>query len=226
MFYQNESPEVVRRGNGMEFHRNGFCRESKEESSVIVTLLGYKVMEEKTKFTVYKILVECAPDQSWFIFRRYTDFSQLHDKLKEMFPVFNFSLPPKRWFNNFSAEFLEERRLGLQDCLQNLVANKDVLNSEVVREFLCLDEPRSAFDSLEKRAFCETNCQLQRTLMDNKCEIETLRSLLVHKELQISRPERTMMSHRACWYGSATDGALTNIQNNKDLEDHSKNSNK
>lgn len=33
-------------------------------------------------------------------------------------------------------------------------------------------------------------------------------------------------SHRACWYGSATDGALTNIQANKDLEDHSRNSNK
>ncbi|KAA0718926.1 Sorting nexin-16 [Triplophysa tibetana] len=164
MFYQNESPEVVRKVNGMEFHRNKFCRESKEESSVKVSLLGYKVMEEKTKFT-----------------------------LKELFPVSNFSLPSKRWFNNFSTEFLEERRLGLQDFLQNLVANKDVLNSEAVREFLCLDEPHSGLDSLEKRAFCETDCHLQRTLMDNKCEIESPRSLLVHKELQISTPERIMM---------------------------------
>lgn len=54
-------------------------------------------------------------------------------QLKELFPVFNFSLPPKRWFNNFSTEFLEERRLGLQDFLQNLVANKDVLNRYVLQ---------------------------------------------------------------------------------------------
>lgn len=107
-----------------------------------------------------------VPDESWHIFRRYTDFSRLHDKvrhrwlmsadqamwrfahfflsisfwgnltlclyvylqLKEIFPVFNFVLPPKRWFNNFNAEFLEERQLGLQDFLQHLVAQKYMRN--------------------------------------------------------------------------------------------------
>lgn len=112
----------------MEFYSNGFCRESNEERTLKVTLLGYKVIEEKTKFTVYKILVKRAPEESWHIFRRYTDFSRLHDKLKEVFPSFDFALPPKRWFKNFSAEFLEERQLGLQNFLQNLIVRKDVRN--------------------------------------------------------------------------------------------------
>ncbi|KAK2901298.1 hypothetical protein Q8A67_009413 [Cirrhinus molitorella] len=192
MFYQSHSPDVVRRGNVMEYYSNGFCRGSFEERTLKVTVLGYKVIEEKTKFTVYKILVKRAPDESWHIFRRYTDFSRLHDKLKEMFPSFNFVLPSKRWFNNFSAEFLEERQLGLQDFLQNLVAQKDVRNSEAVRKFLCLDDPPTAFDDIRDRwAFSETlggtNCCYQRDLMDN----ESLRNVLLHKELQISQPERT-----------------------------------
>ncbi|XP_059358339.1 sorting nexin-16-like isoform X2 [Carassius carassius] len=196
MFYQNLSPDVVRRGNAMEYYSNGFCRERSEERTLKVTLLGYKVMEEKTKFTVYKILVKRAPEESWHIFRRYTDFSRLHDKLKEAFPSFNFTLPPKRWFKNFSAEFLEERQLGLQNFLQNLIAHKDVRISEAVREFLRLDDPPTAFDDIrEKWAFCETpggtNGCLQRDLMDEERETESLRNVLLHKELLISQPERT-----------------------------------
>uniref|UniRef100_A0A8C1KUI8 Sorting nexin-16-like n=1 Tax=Cyprinus carpio TaxID=7962 RepID=A0A8C1KUI8_CYPCA len=196
MFYQSHSPDVVRRGNAMEFYSNGFCRESNEERTLKVTLLGYKVIEEKTKFTVYKILVKRAPEESWHIFRRYTDFSRLHDKLKEVFPSFDFALPPKRWFKNFSAEFLEERQLGLQNFLQNLIVRKDVRNSEAVREFLCLDDPPTAFEDIRERwAFCETlggtNCCLQRDLMDEERETESLRNVLLHKELQISQPERT-----------------------------------
>jgi len=56
----------------------------------------------------------------------------LYLQLKEMFPVFDFVLPPKRWFNNFSAEFLEERQLGLQDFLQHLVARKDLRNRYIM----------------------------------------------------------------------------------------------
>lgn len=52
MFYQNSSPDVVRRGNVMEYYSSGFCSGSNEERTLKVTLLGYKVMEEKTKFTV------------------------------------------------------------------------------------------------------------------------------------------------------------------------------
>ncbi|KAL7879539.1 hypothetical protein SRHO_G00017930 [Serrasalmus rhombeus] len=184
----------LRRINSSE---SGASRESLHDRPPVATLVGYEVMEERAKFTVYKVLVRRAPDESWVIFRRYTDFSRLNDKLKEIFPKFRLALPPKRWFkDNYDLNFLEERQLGLQAFLQNLVAHKDITNSEAVRGFLCLDDPPGPFDSLEEsRAFCETleetNHRLQRELLDKQREIESLRRILEGRELQISKLEKT-----------------------------------
>ncbi|KAI4882238.1 hypothetical protein NFI96_020057, partial [Prochilodus magdalenae] len=184
----------LRRINSSE---SGASRESLHDRPPVATLVGYEVMEERAKFTVYKILVRRVPDESWVIFRRYTDFSRLNDKLKEMFPRFRLALPPKRWFkDNYDMNFLEERQLGLQAFLQNLVAHKDITNSDAVRGFLCLDDPPGPFDSLEEsRAYCETleetNHRLQRELLDKQREIESLRRILEGRELQISKLEKT-----------------------------------
>ncbi|XP_030613014.1 sorting nexin-16 isoform X2 [Archocentrus centrarchus] len=162
-----------------------------EERPITPTVLGYEVMEERAKFTVYKILVRKTLDESWVIFRRYTDFSRLNDKLKEMFPGFRLSLPPKRWFkDNYDSNFLEDRQLGLQAFLQNLVAHKDIANCLPVREFLCLDDPPGPFDSLEEsRAFCETleesNYRLQRELLEKQKEIASLKRRLEEREQAI-----------------------------------------
>ncbi|XP_004479174.2 sorting nexin-16 [Dasypus novemcinctus] len=182
-------------------------RESEEQNPETVnwedrpstpTILGYEVMEERAKFTVYKILVKKTLEESWVVFRRYTDFSRLNDKLKEMFPGFRLALPPKRWFkDNYNADFLEERQLGLQAFLQNLVAHKDIANCLAVREFLCLDDPPGPFDSLEEsRAFCETleetNYRLQKELLEKQKEVESLKKLLSEKQLHIDTIENTI----------------------------------
>ncbi|XP_019781858.1 sorting nexin-16 isoform X2 [Delphinus delphis] len=179
-------------------------RESEEQNPETVNLedrpstpiiLGYEVMEERAKFTVYKILVKKSPEESWVVFRRYTDFSRLNDKLKEMFPGFRLALPPKRWFkDNYNADFLEDRQLGLQAFLQNLVAHKDIANCLAVREFLCLDDPPGPFDSLEEsRAFCETleetNYRFQKELLEKQKELESLKKLLCEKQLLIDTLE-------------------------------------
>lgn len=167
-----------------------------EERPTTPTVLGYEVMEERAKFTVYKVLVKKSQDESWVVFRRYTDFSRLNDKLKEMFPGFRLSLPPKRWFkDNYDSDFLEDRQLGLQAFLQNLVAHKDIANCVAVREFLCLDEPPGPFDSLEEsRAFCETleegNYRLQKELLEKQREINALKKILEEKELHIHLLEK------------------------------------
>lgn len=50
-------------------------------------------------------------------------------QLKDMFPGFRLALPPKRWFkDNYDSSFLEDRQLGLQAFLQNLIAHKDIAN--------------------------------------------------------------------------------------------------
>lgn len=161
---------------------------SLEERPITPTVLGYEVMEERAKFTVYKILVRKTPEESWVVFRRYADFSRLNDKLKERFPGFRLALPPKRWFkDNYDSDFLEERQLGLQAFLQNLVAHRDISTCLPVREFLCLDDPPGPFDSLEEsRAFCETleesNYRLQKELQEKQKEIDLLRRRLQERE--------------------------------------------
>ncbi|XP_014677956.1 PREDICTED: sorting nexin-16-like [Priapulus caudatus] len=46
-----------------------------------VPIVGYEVMEQRARFTVYKVHVQRGPHDSWFIFRRYTDFVRLNRKV-------------------------------------------------------------------------------------------------------------------------------------------------
>ncbi|KAG8441887.1 hypothetical protein GDO86_010897 [Hymenochirus boettgeri] len=196
--------------------------ESVEERPSTPTILGYEVMEERAKFTVYKILVRKSPEENWVVFRRYTDFSRLNDKLKEMFPGFRLALPPKRWFkDNYDYDFLEERQLGLQAFLQNLVAHKDIANCSSVRLFLCLDDPPGPFDSLEEsRAFCETleetNYRLQRDLSEKHKENEALKQLVNEKQQHIdaleSRIHSYKGSHETCWSETLPSGNVPEIE--------------
>ncbi|XP_078543222.1 sorting nexin-16 isoform X1 [Lissotriton helveticus] len=191
------SPLIRTTYSGAESSIEYHCRDTEhpedaaEERPSTPTILGYEVMEERAKFTVYKILIRKSLEESWVVFRRYTDFSRLNDKLKEMFPGFRLSLPPKRWFkDNYEHDFLEDRQLGLQAFLQNLVAHKDITNSLAVREFLCLDDPPGPFDSLvESRAFCETleetNYRLHKDVIEKQKELETLKKLLNEKQMHI-----------------------------------------
>lgn len=50
-------------------------------------------------------------------------------QLKELFPGFGVTLPPKRFFkDNYEKKFLDGRQLGLQMFLQNLTLHKDVVS--------------------------------------------------------------------------------------------------
>ncbi|XP_055251811.1 sorting nexin-16-like [Moschus berezovskii] len=145
-----------------------------EDRPSIPIILGYEVMQERAKFTVF------------------------NDKLKELFPGFLLALPPKRWFrDNYNADFLEDRQLGLQVFLQNLVAHKDIANCLAVRDFLCLDDPPGPFDSLEEsRAFCETleetNYRFQKELLEKQKELASLKKLLSEKQLLIDTLENRL----------------------------------
>ncbi|XP_021365854.1 sorting nexin-16-like [Mizuhopecten yessoensis] len=145
-----------------------------------VPIVGFEVMEERSKFTVFKIQVQVSTTNSWFVFRRFSDFVQLNQKLKKLFPGLRLALPPKRWFkDNFDRNFLEDRMLGLQAFADNITGHHDIKKSQPVREFFCLDEPPGPHDSLEEsRAHSEeledTVYSLKKEMADRDSEISLL----------------------------------------------------
>lgn len=78
----------------------------------------------------------------WFVYRRFTDFQRLNDKLRSKHPNLDLSLPAKSFFDNvFSPMFIEKRQLGLQLYLNRLMSSRELLKDLAVRRFLCIDEP-------------------------------------------------------------------------------------
>ncbi|XP_030558440.1 uncharacterized protein LOC115760977 [Drosophila novamexicana] len=144
-----------------------------------VPIIGYEVMEERARFTVYKLRVE-NPDTNdcWLVMRRYTDFVRLNGKLKQAFPQFNLLLPRKKLFgDNFNAVFLDNRVQGLQMFVNSILAKDQLRKCKLVREFFCLDEPPSYSESMEEcRAIFEAQ---EETIAHLKLQIQTKNDLIL-----------------------------------------------
>lgn len=183
------------RGGG----ENGFStRDAFMPGDLHTPILGYETMEARSRFTVFKIQVQKREDPNhWFVFRRYSDFLHLNERLKFMFPGFRLALPPKRWFrDNFDKEFLEDRLLGLQAFLNNITGHKDICNSTAVRDFLCVDEPPGPHDSLEEsRALCdqleESVYSLREQLQEKDAELNLLK-----EEIELYKSQVELLSSR------------------------------
>ncbi|XP_023168270.2 uncharacterized protein LOC111597676 [Drosophila hydei] len=144
-----------------------------------VPIIGYEVMEERARFTVYKLRVE-NPDTNdfWLVMRRYTDFVRLNGKLKQAFPHVNLMLPRKKLFgDNFNAVFLDNRVQGLQMFVNSIMAKDQLRKCKLVREFFCLDEPPSYSESMEEcRAIFEAQ---EETIAHLKLQIQSKNDLIL-----------------------------------------------
>ncbi|XP_076441285.1 uncharacterized protein LOC143280502 [Babylonia areolata] len=193
-------------GDEEEIEENDDGRPSREiffPGDLQTPITGFETMEARSKFTVYKIQVQKTASEAglepaiWFIFRRYSDFLHLNERLKHLFPGFRLSLPPKRWFrDNFDSNFLEDRMLGLQAFLDNITGHKDICNSEPVRAFFCTDEPPGPHDSLEEsRALCDTleesMYSLRQEIQDKDAELSLLK-----EEVSLYKSQVEMLSSR------------------------------
>jgi len=119
---------------------DGNASENGGASSPTVSVTNSETVEKNKKFTVYKVVVEAA-GHKWFVFRRYNEFSKLLDLLKRQYPHIPMKLPGKKLFgNNFSSDFIKNRRQGLNEFVQKLVTEPCLLESPDVREFLNVDK--------------------------------------------------------------------------------------
>lgn len=101
--------------------------------------------EHGKAYAVYMINVHRqesdGTQRSWDIYRRYSDFHDLHVTIQDRYDSLSgLALPSKKTFNNMHKDFLEKRRIGLNAYLQTLL-NPSVLHShhgllELVYQFL------------------------------------------------------------------------------------------
>lgn len=80
---------------------------------------------------------EQMPAASWAVARRYSEFHELHQKLRMSYPsVRNLEFPRRRVVMKLQKEFLQKRRLALEAYLQKLLLLPEVCRSRDLRAFL------------------------------------------------------------------------------------------
>lgn len=121
-------------------------------AAVRIPIIGYEVMEERARFTIFKLRIENSISHTcWLVLRRYTDFVRLHNRLRIQFPHCQLVLPRKKWFgDNFSSGFIDNRIQGLQTFINTIMEDDGMRTTPAVREFFCLDEPPAYSESMEE----------------------------------------------------------------------------
>lgn len=75
----------------------------------------------KDTFHVYQVYVRIR-DEEWNVYRRYAQFHELHKAKKKMFSdVATIPFPPKKALGNKDEQFVEDRRIKLQQYLRQLL---------------------------------------------------------------------------------------------------------
>ncbi|KNC78816.1 AGC/SGK protein kinase, variant [Sphaeroforma arctica JP610] len=133
--------EEAQRAKTPQPQTNTIKKNKKLQDAVIV---DSRIQQGRKRYTVYKIVVS-VENQLFAIYRRYSDFRSLHDKLGKRFPnTLLPNLPAKRYiFDNFDPVFINTRRKGLQKYLKSVLNDKKLAHSHAVFGFLLDDSRRS-----------------------------------------------------------------------------------
>ncbi|KAF4122143.1 sorting nexin-25 [Geosmithia morbida] len=116
--------------------------------------------DDGREFALYVVEVqrnagEQMPAASWIVTRRYSEFHELHQKLRSRYPsVRNLDFPRRRVVMNFQSEFLRKRREALEKYLRGLLLLPDVCRSREMRAFLSqsvISEGQDVMDREDKK---------------------------------------------------------------------------
>ncbi|KAI1141560.1 PXA domain-containing protein [Hypoxylon sp. FL0543] len=98
--------------------------------------------EDGKEFALYVIEVkrdagEKMPAATWIVTRRYSEFLELHQKLRHRYPsVRSLDFPRRRMVMKLQSDFLRKRRDALERYLSQLLLLPDVCRSRDLRAFL------------------------------------------------------------------------------------------
>ncbi|EJD04043.1 syntaxin [Fomitiporia mediterranea MF3/22] len=146
-----------------------------------VRILGHEERSSPKTHVVYKIEVQ-ASVRSWLMWRRYSEFDDLHTELsRSVGDPPPHPLPPKHTFSIFrskdSPQILQERIEGLEAYLRAIVSSKDERWREtfIFKEFLGI--PTTKKDGVEGGAPSEfTSSSWIDEYMDLKSRVQDIRT--------------------------------------------------
>ena len=110
-------------------------------STVKVSIPTYSESKSEPGTIFFNLQLE-AKDNKWYVEKRFSEFDQLYNGLKNTYhslPV----LPKKSYLFKMTDKDLDARRLGLEDFLRKIIVRNDLMNSELVKQFLQLDKNAS-----------------------------------------------------------------------------------
>ncbi|CAH0720668.1 unnamed protein product, partial [Brenthis ino] len=128
MVHENAGPSNLKSANtsNLSLSHSAISQSAKNMMSplsayIIETAL---VQDKGRTFGIYAIAVTRASDNEvWHIYRRYSDFYDLHSSIKEKWPELgHLPFPAKKTFQNTSRSVLENRKRMLNNYLQSLTS--------------------------------------------------------------------------------------------------------
>ncbi|KAF5023257.1 hypothetical protein F66182_4690 [Fusarium sp. NRRL 66182] len=133
--------------------------------------------EDGREFALYVVEVqrnagEQMPAASWVISRRYSEFHELHQKLRSRYPsVRNLDFPRRRMVMKFQSEFLRKRRTALEQYLQDLLLLPEVCRSRELRAFLSQSVITQGQDMLDREDKKDMMTRLYDSVADGMDDI-------------------------------------------------------
>jgi len=130
--------------------------------------MNARISDQETvskKFIVYKIAI-IHEGKSWFVLRRYHEFTCLLDSLKKLVPHLNLKLPGKKLFGTLDPKFIKQRKEGLNEFVSKLLETSDIWDFKEVREFFGIDrqkyltEEEPSVDTTDDSGFQDDNINL------------------------------------------------------------------
>ncbi|KAK6854355.1 intermediate filament protein mdm1 protein [Apiospora arundinis] len=86
---------------------------------------------------VQRVAGEKMPAATWVVTRRYSEFHDLHQRLRQRYPsVRNLDFPHRRVIMKLQSEFLRKRQQALEHYMQELLRLPEVCRSRDLRAFL------------------------------------------------------------------------------------------
>ncbi|KAH6647693.1 PXA domain-containing protein [Truncatella angustata] len=86
---------------------------------------------------VQRVAGEKMPAATWIVTRRYSEFHELHQKLRNRYPsVRDLDFPRRRVIMTLQSEFLRKRQQALEQYMQQLLRLPEVCRSRDLRAFL------------------------------------------------------------------------------------------